>query len=588
MRLCILFLCLLLVRVSAVRRLNNINDLKNVNYGRPAPRHGLQMLFWFSQRGNVDQNRFIINFNPVRGDFGFHYFGNRGPAILPNRNDLTYYSVGNLNHRRATELPDYVRRYSNDCSLESNMDRLIVSVDQNNPQRIHNVYITAHQRGRNSFDPDATYEIAPPLIQQLRADRRQVCTVNQNYNFAIFDGNTEDTEDEKCRKFLEDMQYNRRTKRSVDVRCDAVREMKLRATNNGSSKIIWKNMPAEEMETKSYIEIIQNSYSSGTPSVKFSEKLYESEGFESRTLETSVPLNGGLQLRLRLYTSYRAYFCYGPELDDANKVIPTRIKGFDASLQLYTKDGYACARLYIKKTFTNWKNDFDCSWVGFYTGNQMSSNKYSTYQYAVNFKKVEGDATEVYDIYTYQSSLAIAYGVQIRFLLDKTYNHELAQTTPWEGAKEVRISPLFLLDCDDPIDKYVSGPKLFYGAEFDDANRVMPTTIEGFDASLQLFTKDGKACARLYVKKTLSNWKNVNNFYNSWVGFYSSPTDFNNKYYTYNYAVNFDKVEGDNTEDYDVYTYHSSLWIADGVQIRFLCDKNYDCERARTKSWESV
>lgn len=500
MRLCILFLCVLLVRVIAVRnipKLNSINDLKNVNYGRPYPHHGLQLLFWFSQRAHVDQTGIIIDFNPLLGDFGFHYFGNRDPRILPGiENNRRYSIVGNLDYTRADEFPAYVRTYSYSRSQERNMDRLIVSVNRYNPYRIHNVYITTHGTVWGSFNPAATYEIGPALIQELGADRRQVCIETENYCcYYIYNRNSENTEDEECDTFLEEMQYwqwwYRRTKRSVD---------------------------------------------------------------------------------------------------DANKVTPTRIKGFDASLQLYTEDGYACARLYIKKTFSNWKdtNNFYYSWVGFYTGIQMSNKDYNTYQYAINFDKVEGDATEVYDIYTYKSSLAIASGVQIRFLLDKEYNRELAQTTPWEGTEEVR-SPLFI-GCDDPIDEilYLYGPKLFYGAEFDDANRVIPTKIRAFDGSLQLFTKDGYTCARLYIRKTFRNWKNDEDYSQSWVGFYSSSQKSNKKYDTFKYVVDFDKVEGDNTENYDVYTYQSSLKIANGVQIRFLCNNSYDCELARTTPWQVV
>ncbi|KAK9980076.1 hypothetical protein ABG768_013473 [Culter alburnus] len=105
---------------------------------------------------------------------------------------------------------------------------------------------------------------------------------------------------------------------------------------------------------------------------------------------------------------------------------------YDAGLQLFTKDGKACARLYIKKTFTDWKDTFYYSWVGFYTSSQEAHKYYSTYQYAVNFEKM-GDGTENFDVYQFKSELAIAPGVQVRFLMDKSYDKKLVETEPWKS-----------------------------------------------------------------------------------------------------------------------------------------------------------
>ncbi|XP_043085077.1 uncharacterized protein LOC122331589 [Puntigrus tetrazona] len=200
-----------------------------------------------------------------------------------------------------------------------------------------------------------------------------------------------------------------------------------------------------------------------------------------------------------------------------------RIMGCDARLQLSAVKGKACARLYIKKTFHDWKSVFYNSWVGFYRLPYNKSDYYDTYQYAVKFTKIGTTATDDYDIYQYRSSLTIAPDVQIRFLLDKKYDNVLAQTVPWERDEEETPACSF--------------PEFLYEPELYDANNVVPVKIDSYDAGLQLFTKDGKACAQIYIKKTFKNWKDT--FRYSWVGFYTSSQSKNNKYDTFQYATKF-------------------------------------------------
>ncbi|RXN20106.1 hypothetical protein ROHU_025260 [Labeo rohita] len=302
----------------------------------------------------------------------------------------------------------------------------------------------------------------------------------------------------------------------------------------------------------------------------------------SGALSTNVLLNAGLQPRLQLYSYYfgTPVTWYGPEFDGANRVIPIRIKGSDASLQLWAKDGKACARLYIKKTFKNWKDVFYNSWVGFYKSSQHENNKYDKYKYAIEFELIDSTTREDYDIYQHDFSLTIAPGVQIRFLLDKIYDKVLAQTTPWESGEMTST-------CDkgnhqpDPSSTW-SFPEFFYEPGYYDANSVIPTKILGYDAGLQLFTQDGKACARLYIKKTFKDWKDT--FYYSWVGFYTSSQNTNKGYKIYEYVMKFEKMEG-GTKNFDIYQYKSKLTIASGVQIRFLKDSGYDEKLAETKPW---
>uniref|UniRef100_A0A671PF67 Uncharacterized protein n=1 Tax=Sinocyclocheilus anshuiensis TaxID=1608454 RepID=A0A671PF67_9TELE len=593
MKLCFLVFCLslALLAVSPVKRLNNIDDLTNTEYGKSKPRHGLQLLFWFAQQVNIDQNnnKILLNFYPNSGAFGFHRFGDREGILEGSEHGQYNYEVGNLNSRRypaAAALPAYVRmHYSNNHGQERNMDRLIVSLDETTTNRIQNVFITAHIQGNLDFNSDDTYEINPDLLSQIR--QTYPCTDNEQEN------------KNRCNQFLERIGYNScrsnsRMKRSPYSQCNTFDSIKLeiKTTTQGYSKLKWENITPGIMKTYKYvyIDICQNTHSSDTNEDPTRvRKTYFLISGSSGVFDTSVSLNAGLQPRLRLYTSYLNYrfghpdFWYGPEFDGANRVIPIRIKGVGASLQLYAEYGKACARLYIKKTFSNWKDVLKHSWVGFYKSSQHENNDYYTFQYAVKFALIDKTTTEDYDIYQYDSKLTIAPGVQIRFLLDKKYDKVLAQTTPWES--DVKVTSICNKDNiqPDPSSPW-SFPEFFYEPGYYDANNVIPIKIRWYDAGLQLFTKDGKACARLYIKKTFKDWKDI--FWKSWVGFYTSSQGKNSNYYIYQYAVNFEKMEG-GTENFDIYQYKSKLTIAPGVQIRFMIDKGYENKLVQTEPWKS-
>jgi len=595
MRPCFPLFCLFLVSVSSVKKLSNIDDLKNIDYGKSAPRHGLQLLFWFAQKVlNVDdQNNILIlesNFDPHRGDFGFHRYLNK-EGILPSLGTgQKYYTVGNLKSPGAKALPAYVGRYYRNTNVpQRNMDRLIVSMEQNRPQRILRVFITSHNLHKNDFNPSDTYEIDPALILQIGDPHN--CTLDQKHNDGIYTipHDTQDKISDRFNKFLTETGYSstdcthshssRRKKRSPYLQCNTYEGIKLemKATTQGYLKLIWE-MPAEIIDNSKYvkIEICQNTYSSDTNDVETQVRkqlnIYESSG----ALDTSVPLNTGLQPRLRLYPSlFDLHFTnpiiwYGSEFDGANGVIPAIIKGFDAALQLYAADGKACARLYIKKTFSKWMDVLFYSWVGFYKSSLDKNDDYYTFQYADRFAKTENYITQIYDIYQYDSSLVIAPGVQIRFLLDKKYDKVLAQTPPWEGVEELTISDCGKQSPGFQPENSSNGTEFFYGPELD-------------KAGLQLFTEDGKACARVYIKKTFTDWKET--FYNSWVGFYTSSKNKNDDYYTYHYVVKFEKIEDDN-ENYEIYQYKSKLAIAPGVQIRFMIDKSADKASVQTDPWK--
>jgi len=138
------------------------------------------------------------------------------------------------------------------------------------------------------------------------------------------------------------------------------------------------------------------------------------EGVEKVTISDC-----GKQSLQPAYSSNGPEFFHGPELDEAG-------------LQLFTENGKACAWFYVKKTFTDWKETFYYSWVGFYTSSKNKNDYYYTYQYVVKFEKTEDDYLN-YDIYQYKSNLHIAPGVQIRFMIDKSADIALVQTDPWKS-----------------------------------------------------------------------------------------------------------------------------------------------------------
>ncbi|CAB1341739.1 unnamed protein product [Coregonus sp. 'balchen'] len=148
------------------------------------------------------------------------------------------------------------------------------------------------------------------------------------------------------------------------------------------------------------------------------------------TYDTNQYLNHGLQVKLQSKDGSKV-FMSGPQYDDADRKVPVDIKGYEgtASLQLYTKDGCACARLFINKAFTDWNTDFHYSWVGFYSNHNDASGSYYTYKYAIYFTK-QDDTNKKDGVYSYESSLYIQ--AQARLFLTNTYNQILAQTKPWE------------------------------------------------------------------------------------------------------------------------------------------------------------
>ncbi|KAL4623427.1 hypothetical protein GN956_G19213 [Arapaima gigas] len=169
--------------------LRQISDLRGKDFGHNYPRHGLNLLYWFSHDfiSFDNNNNMQAKKDPKSGAFGFHYYNNTENLLQPvdSLSHYSYYIVGNLFgnknlHLEAEKLPDYVMAEylsSNnlDSSDQNNRDRIIVRRDRFGS--IDQVYITQHYNfdssHRNKYDPNNTYSISPELLRDIGNMQRE-------------------------------------------------------------------------------------------------------------------------------------------------------------------------------------------------------------------------------------------------------------------------------------------------------------------------------------------------------------------------------------------------------------------------------
>ncbi|XP_070989541.1 uncharacterized protein [Oncorhynchus clarkii lewisi] len=462
-------LCLSLTSVCAVRgTLSSIKDLKGIEFGHTSPRHGLMLLHWLANNIRIDNNgNMRLNFNPTRGDNGFHFYGNRPPSLpILHPESGSYYSLGNMNSNGSRALPDYVtRRFYNSRGPENNRDRVILRVreDGSNQFIVDEVYVTQHyQQNENrgsGYDPANTYRVNVSLLRQIQ----RLATIGQNdipriYNVEINHNSLQDLENiwghtpglalllaivlsltlpklkGRCARAVE-------TQSVMEDKDNTLIKLEVKTTDRGKARIIWSGIPKRLLDQRVMVVLHRNNNSDSKSELDSSSV----GGKASGSYNTSVPLNPGLQVRL--HKEVKKWWNYlwfgstigeeiwrGSEFHDANREIPVDINGHDASLQLFVKDGKACARLYVKKSFTAWKKTFHNSWVGFYSSLNKSMLNYNTWKWAVSFsKEIRSDLEDVpeHDVYVYYSSMVMSPGVQARFMLQRR-SSEVARTLPWE------------------------------------------------------------------------------------------------------------------------------------------------------------
>uniref|UniRef100_A0A3B1K2I6 Wu:fc75a09 n=1 Tax=Astyanax mexicanus TaxID=7994 RepID=A0A3B1K2I6_ASTMX len=145
--------------------LDTLPDLVDSGFGRPFPRHGLNLLYWFvTQCLQFGYNQITVDedCDPSKRDYGFKPFDNE-EKILPDTN-LPYYEVGNLNPKERRGLPKYVWRGYTGNRDNSNTDRIIICINGSSLERL---YVTRH-KNQWTFNPNQTFCISPELLKTIR------------------------------------------------------------------------------------------------------------------------------------------------------------------------------------------------------------------------------------------------------------------------------------------------------------------------------------------------------------------------------------------------------------------------------------
>ncbi|XP_071329948.1 uncharacterized protein [Trachinotus anak] len=474
---CCVVLFLTLTCVSAQQKLNSINDLKKINFGQYVPKHILLLLHWFANTVDIDNNDVIyLTFDPNNGDYGSHHYGNYEGLLdpLPRGNvRYRYYTVGNLNQNSPMRLPSYVIHPPAEF-VGRNRDRIIFRVREQNTgrqalQRIDRVYLTQHYETSENqgtrYDPDHTYQVTTNLLREITQfsvgeDQQSLSELRDRFGSNADDSQLWDIKniwgDLACLGLLlfiviqekyssnhhtrpqrslrrkvqpdfvvnipEDRQNHMEVERWISERflqyerVDA--QLEVTTGRNGKARIVWSNIPEHHLKNGVMAVLFKNNED------QEASRTYESIGNrESGSCDTSVPLNEGLQVRLHkvriqccFWRGVGEEICRGPEFKNPDAV---NIRGYNARLQLFAKDGKACARLFVKKTFSEWRSEFNKSWVGFYASADRATNDYQwwQWQWATKFRPSTDVEDSLYYVYEYHSGMAIAPGVQARFVL---------------------------------------------------------------------------------------------------------------------------------------------------------------------------
>ncbi|XP_053193796.1 uncharacterized protein LOC128378334 [Scomber japonicus] len=469
---CCVALILALTSVSAVQKHKSINGLKKINFGQSVPTHSLVLLHWFANTVDIDNNNVIwLTFDP-NGDYGSHHYGNYEGLLdpLPHGNvRYSYYTVGNINQDTSVPLPTYVIHPPVEEYVGTNLDRIIFRVREYNTgwqvlQAIDQVYITQHYGNSYAtrYDPAHTYQITTNLLREIRLfsvedyGRNSLSELRDHFGSNINDfqlRNLTNTwgnlaclglllfiviqEKHLCKQ--QNNRSQRATKREApdvvisfpenrqnhnahvsvsfgDLLPQDHITLEVATCTNGKARILWSNVTRHRLKEGVMVVLFKDN--------KGQEAIYyKSIDGEEGSYDTSVPLNDGLQVRLHkvrrqfcFWTRVGEEICRGPEFKDPKAV---NITGYQARLQLFVKDGKACARLYVDKSFSEWRSEFNKSWVGFYTSTDKGTNEYEwwQWQWATKFSPSTDFRTSSYDVYEYRSSMAIAPGVQARFIL---------------------------------------------------------------------------------------------------------------------------------------------------------------------------
>ncbi|XP_037111850.1 uncharacterized protein LOC119125433 [Syngnathus acus] len=465
-----LLLCIPAAVRCAIRRLNSIDDLKKVNFGQAVPKHSLLLLHWFANTVDMDNNDVIrLTFDPNLGTYGSHHYGNYERLLNPlPRGDFRYryYTVGNVN-RGQSDLPDYVLEPPDaEYRERGNRGRIVFRVRDQDGQTVDQVYLTQHYGNSHEtrYDPAYTYQITGNLLRQIRAfavgapQRNVLAELAEDFGSHVDQSQlwllTITWRDLACLGLLLYMIVEEKHLQGklpppppphcvVDIpdpagshrldprRWPGLRDgVRLQVTTgeNGRARILWGGVPINQLMEGAMVVLYKDNNSQ---EAMFSKVIRSDWG----DVDTSVRLNGGLQARLHktktkwcLWTTAAEEICRGGQFANPDKV---PLSGHQASLQLFVKDGKACARLFVDKSFANWKREFSESWVAFYANPLKSTQDYEwwRWQWATEFKAAPDALDDFHDVYEYRSNLTVAPGIQARFILRN--DTVLAKTSSW-------------------------------------------------------------------------------------------------------------------------------------------------------------
>lgn len=546
-----LLLFLTIPTMSGIRILNTLGELGDTEFGKTFPRHGLKLLYWLTDNLEIDQNN-VINLgdiDPSRCDYGFNKIRNV-ENIFPSDANVSYYTVGNLSSDSSRgQFPDYVTAdfYNSRTYPDSrNLDRIVVQSHMKTPSRVKKVYITQQYLNSSSHDEDNTYEISLELLRKIKNITNELSTPDKFLQQAGYDVNGRNDYIETKFHCIWDSDS-----RKNPSQCDTCGGMKLEVSSSdeGNARITWSGIPKTILNNDLTLKLYGN--------MNGSKALYSSRVGHKQTgsHDTSVRLDGGLQVRLMEAEWSDKEIWVSQEFDEANKQLPTPVSGYNASMELFVQRGKACVRLYIHELFTDWKDEFYNSWVGFYSNQFDGHRSYRDYQWVIYFDKNHTRSRNRMLVYEYRSNFALQPGVQLRFFLRKDYSCALAYSMPWR------------VTATETNDDY-------------------KTDLSRYNSALQLIVKKCKVGVRLYIDKSFTGWRDE--LYYSWVGFYRSSNDHNKKYQTWQGVTKFQRSKAEDVDSFMAYDYESDMDIGPGVNVRFFLTSDYSSMDGETRPWKGV
>ncbi|XP_072299545.1 uncharacterized protein [Eucyclogobius newberryi] len=512
---------------SAQQKLKSLNDLKKIDFGQSVPKHSLLLLHWFANVIDIDNNDVLhLTFDPNAEDFGSHHYGNYEDMLdpLPQARGYSYYTVGNLRETTANELPEYVLHPPDRECVGNNMDRIIFRVQDRNSgvNRIDRVYLTQHyghnERQGTRYNPEQTYNISPRLLQEMRLFAVEDNPRSLRELRDMFDSDADNSQ-------LRDLQniwgHSLALIGLLLFIVKEERKAKQKPTNNRQS-------PARRTTQA-------DSRPNTQPNTQ-ADYRRNTQADSRRNTQADSRRNTQADYRRNTQADYRRNTQADFVVDVPDEML-LRYCNLEQSEQLLLKvetggNGKATivwrnvARHRLKEGITlilyNPEKDQKVKPLGLI---QQSEGRYDT-------------------------SVPLNDGLQIQMHRAKR------QCYFWTKVEE----------------------EICKGRAFKSPG---PVSIPGFEAYLQLFVKDSKACARLFVNKSFTQWRSV--FKNSWVGFYDSAEKDTADYrsWQWQWAVKF--KEGPASGFYNTYEYYSGITVAPGVQARFILSDNN--EIAQTPIW---